>query len=1057
MFVLDLGVDVPDFVLISVSQKGYVKRGITLRGLGREMLPKTVRLTLEEGVTIGAVVQDSEGRPVERAIVKLDFCEQKPSDEPWSAVHIEEKTDAQGQWRAANVPQNVESLWFDVRHPDFADSSFGMPAQLRMDDLRAERAIMTLDKGFSLVGRVTDAAGMPVAGANVLTGDGSLSRKTQTDAQGWFEFPHLSRARFMMLPLLTVQAPGFASQLRRLSVDETVAPVEFVLTPARLLIGRVVDSAGKPVEDAQVRSGEWKDYRTLQWESDTDAKGMFLWDSAPDDAVMIRITKPGCREIQRPVIADGRERTFILAKPTTIKGTVVDSETKEPVKRFRVAPGTRWQEGNQLSVWQPADSWGKWFTDGRYSFTFDGDGQAYAVRVEADGYLPFESRFVDANEVEAMIDVALTKGRGPSGYVFDANGAPVAGGEVFWGSVSGLPTRLVKDRAYAVYATTDHEGHFVFKPENRRDPFAVFCDQGMAVVAYEDLIRDGSITLTPWARVQGDLHAGTKPVVNKRLHLLYSLSGMMGTASTTFTDENGWFVLDRVYPGKFTFLDQEYEVSAGQTLELHLGGTGRTVKGELAMPETPDIPIRIDLILVPPSEWSLEGFPWPAGCEQMSFNELREWFTQFVRSPEGKALAAEREKMDKTYHFELDGNRTVRADNVGPGAYLLLGEIYRSEGSDEVLGRVWHELEVPPFKNVADLDVPLDLGTLAVVYGELKPGDPAPDFDVPASSAGRVRLADYRGKVLLVSLFNTGCMDPDSNDLQDLKAVHQRFSGNLRYAQVSLQLAWIALLDEKAVEEAHLDWPHGLLDERKDKVSTDYRLSRKTKPWNVLIGPQGQILAWACPARTGTGRRGGASGCSLRRSGQDCGFITRPRNRMLPEALSRIRKRNGWSARKTGVGSGLAEVTPHDCARGGGGFRAFFVDVHEGLVDHGRDEQVPLARHAGEVARPARTRRSCPWIAGCLHVELARHLELRHRDDHVLPASLAEPLGEFLGREILLEPADSVRFPSAAGSPSRAPRPRTASRARASYRSGRSRTWPAGSSWEPGPGRRRAA
>jgi len=249
------------------------------------------------------------------------------------------------------------------------------------------------------------------------------------------------------------------------------------------------------------------------------------------------------------------------------------------------------------------------------------------------------------------------------------------------------------------------------------------------------------------------------------------------------------------------------------------------------------------LILLPRIDRFMEGFPWPAGYEQMSLNELNEWFTQFMGSPEGKAYRARREEeTSKAYHFELDGDRTFHADNVGPGTHILLGEIHLQEWS-KIIGRVWHELEVPPFTKVADLDVPLDLGSLAVVYGELKPGDPAPDFDVPASGSGRVRLADYRGKVLLASLFDMGSMDPDSKNLQDLKAVHQRFSANPRYAQISLQLAWIALLDEKAVEEAHLEWPHGLMDEHKDRVSTDYRLRLKDKPWNVLIGSQGQILA----------------------------------------------------------------------------------------------------------------------------------------------------------------------------------------------------------------------
>jgi len=843
VFALDLGEDVPDFVLISVSQKGYVKRGITLRGLSQDMLPKTVQLALEEGVTIGAVVQDSEGRPVEGATIEADFCEQKPSDEPWSAVRFQEKTDAQGRWRAANVPQEIDSLGFRVSHPDFAYGTFAMPAQLRMDDLRAERAVMVLEKGVAITGRVTDVGGAPVPGARLLLGDVHYRPNwTQTDALGQFEFAHLNLHIIAPLPLLTVHARGFTPQRHELSRDESPTSVEFVLKPAKLLIGRVVDSTGKPVEDARVSSGEWNGFRTLQWESRTDAKGTFLWDSAPDDAVVIHITKAGYREIERPVIADNRERTFVLGKPTTIRGAVVDAHTREPVKRIRVTPGTQWQEGNRLSAWQPTDSWGKWFVDGRYSFTFDGDGRAYAVRVEADGYLPFESRFVDANELEATIDVALTKGQGPSAYVFDANGAPVAGVDVFWQEVQGRPTRLEKNWAGVVYATTDGQGHFVFKPEKRKDSFAVFCDQGTATVAYEDLVRDGSITLTPWAHVQGYLYAGTKPVVNRRLSLGYSLSAMLGTASATSTDENGQFVFERVYPGEFTLLDKKYRVWPGQTLELHFGGTGRTVKGELAMPEAPDIPIQIDLILLPRIDQFMEGFPWPAGYERMSFSELREWHMQFMRSAEGKAYSASHQEISKVYHFELDGDRAFHTDNVEPETYILLGEIHLQEWS-KVIGRVWHEIEVPPFTKVADLDVPLDLGSLAVVYGELKPGDPAPDFDVPASGSGRVRLDDYRGRVLLVSLFDMGSMHPDSRDLQDLKAVYQRFRGNSRYAQVSLQLAWIALLDEKAVQEAHLEWPHGLIDECRDRISTDYRLRLKDKPWNVLIGPQGQILA----------------------------------------------------------------------------------------------------------------------------------------------------------------------------------------------------------------------
>ena len=42
---------------------------------------------------------------------------------------------------------------------------------------------------------------------------------------------------------------------------------------------------------------------------------------------------------------------------------------------------------------------------------------------------------------------------------------------------------------------------------------------------------------------------------------------------------------------------------------------------------------------------------------------------------------------------------------------------------------------------------------------------------------------------------------------------------------------------------------------------------------------------------------------------QAFGFITRPMNKMLPEWLSRIINRNGWSARKTGIRVGPIDVS----------------------------------------------------------------------------------------------------------------------------------------------------
>ena len=819
-FVFDLGESMPSYASISVRPEGYVWQSLSLQGRNRQSLPRTVRFSLERATVIGGIVQDSEGRPVEGASVEGRLRGRQPQqfDQPQVSVSIEQSTDAQGRWRSGNVPADVGELWFNVYHPDFAAGGFEMPTDLKLEDLRAERAVMVLKAGMTVTGSVTDGAGNPIAGADLLAGEDYFARDwAKTDAAGRFEFRNLSPINQSFL--LTVQAPGFAPQRRELPSEKGLAPVDFVLEPARLLIGRVVDAAGKPVEGASLITEDWNGHRTVKWQGKTDEKGMFVWDYPPADAIQIRISKSGYREFLRDVVADDRQQTFVLVSPTVIKGSVTDSETGEAVKLFKVTPGIRWSVDSSRATWQTTDSWVRWFTDGHYSYGFSYDGSAYAVRIEAEGYVPVESRFVDAGEQEVTIDIALTKGQGPSGFVFDVNAAPVEGAQVFWEKTLWLENGRAETRN-RTYTETDREGRFAFKADNRSDWLVAVCDRGIGIVSHEEFSQSGIITLTPWARVEGRLWAGNQPVVGQTLQLMpeqdRSLRGISLDYNHALTDENGRFLFDRVYPGQFTLYNQTYEVAPGQTLELYLGGTGRTVKGQLALPGPSDIPIWVDMQLV-----SIDP------------------------------------RTGETRRVQMDDRTTFHVDNVPPGLYALKGAVRHqpayertatsgSMGSGltrvvQIIGRFWHDFEVPLLTDESELDIPLDLGVLAVLPGELKPGDPAPDFDVPTFGSDHVRLADHRGSVLLLTFFSWDYVERNAAILQDLRDLHQRFGADPRYAQVSLLLSDDPVLDRRAVDEAKLDWPIGLVQGRDSKEAVEYSLARI--PWNVLIDPAGNVLA----------------------------------------------------------------------------------------------------------------------------------------------------------------------------------------------------------------------
>ena len=73
---------------------------------------------------------------------------------------------------------------------------------------------------------------------------------------------------------------------------------------------------------------------------------------------------------------------------------------------------------------------------------------------------------------------------------------------------------------------------------------------------------------------------------------------------------------------------------------------------------------------------------------------------------------------------------------------------------------------------------------------------------------------------------------------------------------------------------------------------------------------------------------------------------------MLPLRVSRMRKKNGWSARKTTGGAATIAARMRHDPRGRCRLGSLLLDLHERLMHHRRDREVTRAGHPREIGFP---------------------------------------------------------------------------------------------------------
>ncbi len=308
-----------------VTADGFEPVAVT--GIHLEPSPETVPLGtvfLTPAASIQGQVIDPQGDPVPGAAVYVSLLDASGrealarSAEPVLA-------DEAGEFTVPGLARGTR-ISLTVRRTGF------LPNRIPAVPVPSEDPVVVeLEPAASVTGRVTDAAGRPVAGAQVTLRPtaqrGNLLRQKRllstevggvvTDADGLFNLREVGSGSH----LLEVVADCCLPEERQVEAEpgEAHTEVEVTLESGRTVTGLVVTSAGRPVAGALVTAGK----KSSRSEDD----GRFLVRGLPPGVTTLEATHPDQGQAERRIEVgrdDGVEIRF--SEPARLTGRVVNPE-----------------------------------------------------------------------------------------------------------------------------------------------------------------------------------------------------------------------------------------------------------------------------------------------------------------------------------------------------------------------------------------------------------------------------------------------------------------------------------------------------------------------------------------------------------------------------------------------------------------------------------------------------------------------------------------------------------------------------------------------------------
>ncbi|HEX9667919.1 MAG TPA: carboxypeptidase-like regulatory domain-containing protein, partial [Thermoanaerobaculia bacterium] len=419
--------------------------------VGDAVSTQPATLLLEPAAALAGIVVDAAGRPVAGVAVRA-----RPSGE-WDSRHSPRDaaprtaSGADGRFR---FPRLLPRQLYEVSaHPEELAPA-RLVARTPPPGGKAPPLRLVLAAGQTVVGRVVDPDGRPVAAADVsfrrvqrppvMSGgsgfaSGGPAPSAATGADGRFRLHRVEAAEYD----LQVTRRGFAAAGRAaLAVPAQKSDVDLgdvVLEPGVVLEGRVVGPKGVPVAGAEV--GAWPSEGLLfeRWSFwhepvTTDADGAFrLGDLPRGERVRLEVSHRSYAPHESSEIEVPTEEplTIELRPQGTLAVRVVDPDG-EPVPEANVSAVVETRVSSGQGVFSMgSSSYGLGKTDQEGALLAHPEPGAYVLQVSAAG---FETQRVPGVEVPAgsearPVKVALRRGAGATliGRLTDHAGQPLPG------------------------------------------------------------------------------------------------------------------------------------------------------------------------------------------------------------------------------------------------------------------------------------------------------------------------------------------------------------------------------------------------------------------------------------------------------------------------------------------------------------------------------------------------------------------------------------------------------------------------------------------------------